>query len=155
MAVAPRLRALTTVGFRAVHCDPRQKHFVSFGIVPSLCKNSKFKQVCKEIGSTKTIPEMSIVACGLFYAVDFFTEDFPWRFYTASAQSSHSLQRGGRQDCSETRLLRKASYWRPAVLPRISRARHCFCPKNLDLSASDRVLSNSVSKRPVVARRFA
>jgi hypothetical protein len=28
-------------------------------------------------------------------------------------------------------------------------------PKNLDLSASDRVLSNSVSKRPVIARRFA
>ena len=30
----PRLRALTTVGFRAVRFDPRYKHFVNFEIVP-------------------------------------------------------------------------------------------------------------------------
>ncbi len=29
-----RLRVLTTVGFRAVHYDPRLKHIVSFGMCP-------------------------------------------------------------------------------------------------------------------------
>ena len=34
ITAVPRFRVLTTVGFSAVHCDPRLKHFVSFGVVP-------------------------------------------------------------------------------------------------------------------------
>ena len=33
-SLKPRLRVLTKVGFRAVHCDPRLTHFVNIGTVP-------------------------------------------------------------------------------------------------------------------------